>query len=128
MKWASIPALVASVVVLSCAACSSRTAGPAASPALTPSSTTTPSWRPAALTPISDSAPYWCGFVPKDALSKITGMGAGLTEASGGKGLCIVRDGSPAGPLGVGWDRSNGKRQLDIQVEKHKGYQQTALP
>lgn len=114
------------LVVLLGGGCTHQSARP------TPSSTAQLSTPTTDLRPISDSPPYWCEFVPQDALSKITGMSAGLTESRDGwlpdKGLCVVRDGSQSGPMGLDWENSNGRVQVDSQAKKHPGYKQTLLP
>jgi hypothetical protein len=95
-------------------ACSGARPSPSAAPPTTGRSAAVaiPDTRP-----IVDIAPYWCGLVPVEALTRVSGPGRGLVERrspvkSPDAMVCGVRDDQRDGPLGVTWDRRDGRALL----------------
>ncbi|MEU8038032.1 hypothetical protein [Streptosporangium sp. NPDC049078] len=73
--------------------------------ACSPEATPAPSPAPATLSPIVDSSPYICKFVPEQAFRMVTGLTGPLAELTDGTdedGACRTPDIYP-NPLGIGW-------------------------
>lgn len=73
---------------------------------------------------ITNSAPYWCDFIPQKSFAIITGIDSGVYEHKDGwkndQGLCLVYDEPPHAPLGIDWGSINGRQKVDLVTQKYE--------
>jgi hypothetical protein len=81
---------------------------------------------------VSDSAPYWCDYVPREALQRIAGVSTDLTEARDSwaieQGGCRVDGPNLAYPLGVEVMRGNTHKTIDSELKKWRKFTPKRLP
>jgi hypothetical protein len=66
---------------------------------------------------VVDTPPYWCDFVPQEALDRVTGSNrSALKEQRSGwqsdHGTCLVGSGKSTSELGLSWDTKNGAKTV----------------
>jgi hypothetical protein len=101
------------------ASCTSTSAAPSSSP----------SGKPIALQ-VTDSSPYWCDFLPQQAIRTITGLTAPLEERKSGvpatHGQCALRN--EYDRLSLVWSVRDGDGVMDIARENFSERQLAVLP
>jgi hypothetical protein len=83
--------------------------------------------------PVTDSAPYWCDLVSKDALTRVSGTMTELSEirnlgANKNSSICGVLDKEKYGPLVVQWDVAGGRTEVTGRMKAAASGHPTPLP
>jgi hypothetical protein len=93
-----------------------------------PSATTTPSSVPSGtakvdLRPLVATAPFWCDFVSREAIRRVTGLSEGLAEQRSGwqadQGGCVVESRYPSPVLALGWGSRSAAQHVDKQAKSY---------
>jgi hypothetical protein len=101
--------------------------------------TASPVWTPPRPTgspvpgAVHGSAPYWCDLVSRQALTRMSGRSAHLSElrnstASKDSTICGVRDKEKYGPLVVQWDITGGREEIAAWMKDVAADHPVALP
>ncbi|MGW4794753.1 hypothetical protein ACWEPC_20320 [Nonomuraea sp. NPDC004297] len=80
--------------------------------------------------PIIDSSPYWCDFLPQQAVRAISGLTLPLQEDKGGvpatHGICTLRNEYTR--LSVVWSVRDGDNTMNLARKNFGNHQLAALP
>ncbi|MGP3921240.1 hypothetical protein [Nonomuraea sp. 10N515B] len=80
--------------------------------------------------PVTDSSPYWCDFLPQQAVRTITGLTLPLEENKSGvpatHGICTLRNEYTR--LSVVWSVRDGDSTMNLARKNFGNHQLTALP
>lgn len=82
---------------------------------------------------VTDSGPYWCDLIPRDALRRVLGPAVDLHEfrnagATKNNTICGVRDTAKYGPLGVQWNIDGGPDEVAAWTHDVASDRPAALP
>ncbi|GAB2947636.1 hypothetical protein GCM10027203_59090 [Nonomuraea fastidiosa] len=84
----------------------------------------------ASISPVVDSSPYWCDFLPQQAVREITGLDVAIEERKTGvpttHGQCALRNDYDR--LSLLWSIRDGDNVLDTARENFGEHQLAALP